>query len=62
MTALPMYLGKLGLYGTMENKMETTISYWGYIGIILGEWKRKWKLLCYVGVILGYWKIKWKRL
>ena len=27
-------------YGVMENKMETTIIYWGYIGV-------------YIGVILG---------
>ena len=24
-----------------------------YVGEMLGEWKRKWKLLCYIGVILG---------
>ena len=28
--------------GTMEKKMEATIV---YIGIIRGEWRRKWKLL-----------------
>ena len=40
--------------GIMEKKMETTILYMGYIrvkgyrgyiGVICGEWKRKWKLL-----------------
>ena len=31
-----------GYIGRMEKKMETTIM--GYIGIILGEWKRKLKL------------------
>ena len=29
-----------GYIGIMENKMETTIVYWGYIGIM-----EKWKLL-----------------
>ena len=24
------------ILGIMENKMETTIVYWGYIGVILG--------------------------
>ena len=41
----------LGTYiGIMGNKMETTLVYWGYIGIIM---KIKWKLLWYIGVILG---------
>ena len=43
------YYSILGLYGgnigIMEKKMETIIVYWGYIGVILGYWKRKWKLL-----------------
>ena len=25
--------------------METTIIYWGFIRVILGYWKIKWKLL-----------------
>ena len=53
------------LFG-MEKKMETTKVYWGYIGlhwvilglfwviywVILGEWKRKWKLLFRVYVVV----------
>ena len=29
-----------------------------YIGVTLGKWKRKWKLLYYIGVTLGEWKRK----
>ena len=32
-----------GYIGIMEKKMETTIG--NLLGVILGEWKRKWKLL-----------------
>ena len=32
-----MIMGNLGvILGIMENKMETTIVYWGYIGVGLG--------------------------
>ena len=33
----------------MERNMETTIVYWGYIGIM----NIRWKLLYHIGVILG---------
>ena len=40
----------------MDKKMETTVVYWGYIGVtlghILGEWKLKWKLLQYYRVYI----------
>ena len=37
------------LYGLVEKKMETTImglyrDYGVYFGVVLGYWKRKWKL------------------
>ena len=31
----------LAYIGTMEKKMETTVGF----RVILGQWKRKWKLL-----------------
>ena len=39
-----------GCSGIMEKKMETigivgVYRDWEYIGVILGQWKRKWKLL-----------------
>ena len=37
-----------GYIGMMEERTETTIVYWGYIGlyrVTLGFWKREWKLL-----------------
>ena len=40
------YIGVI--LGIMENKMETTMVYWGYIGN-----NGKWKLLWYIGDILG---------
>ena len=47
--------------GIMEKKMETTTLYrviWGiyrqYIGVIWGQWKRKWRQLHYIGVYRGY--------
>ena len=39
------YVVERGCIGIMENKMETTILYRDYIGLILGCWKIKWKLL-----------------
>ena len=42
----------LGLY--RDNGKENGNYYiWGYIGVIWGEWKRKWKLL-YIGLYWGY--------
>ena len=29
----------MGYIGAMENKMETTVVHWGYIGVIWGQWK-----------------------
>ena len=31
--------------GIMENEMEATIVYWGYVGLYWDNGKEKWKLL-----------------
>ena len=38
----------------MKNEMETTTLYRVYIGVILGEWKIKWRLLHYYGLYRYY--------
>ena len=57
MAGMSVYSGIYwGHIGIMEKKMETAIGsrrviYW-YLGVILGQWKREWKLLLRVAFII----------
>ena len=42
--------------------METTIVYWGNIGIMENKMETTIVYWGYIGVILGQWKRKWKLL